>query len=122
MLKMLEQIGDLDVLQECRCKLDYFHERNLLLGIRILNKTSHWLLAFTQAYYFQGPVFWTGAKFVDAPDEISLDVLRQIYPNRSDERIKEISTDFPPACMVQVPIEPVLIGYGGVNLSRQSFP
>lgn len=122
MLKALEQIGKAEDLQEYQCKVVSFYETHLILVIRIHHPqiaSSSWDLNFLGVYYFEGPIFWTGANFVNASAEVSKDAWRRAQPNLSDERIEQVIKIFY-VCTVDIAPKPIVIAYMGVNVSKVS--
>jgi hypothetical protein len=121
MLKQLEQIGTLEELKHYKCKAISLSKSHSTLGIRVRHHEIpglRWTLNFVGIYYFQGPIFWTGANFFEAPKEIGVDIWRRVYPDLSDERLEKINMIFP-VCMLEIAIQPILIACMGVSISTQ---
>ena len=120
MLKPLESIGTAEDLQEYQCKVFYFSERFLQLGIRIHHNQilqSSKYLYFIGVYYFEGPMFWTSANFVKASDQIGYEVWKRVHPEMNDRLLMYASKIFP-VCTVQTSGGLVKIAYGGLSISN----
>src|SRR5688572_16716195 len=105
MLKKLEQIGTPEALREYQCKVSSYAESLSMLVIRIHHAqiaSSVWNLTFIAVHYFEGPIRWKGANFETASDEVSIEVLRNVYPDSSDEYLARIiKLELGSVCTVQ---------------------
>ena len=123
MLKQLEQLGTLEELKHYKCKAISLSDSLPTLGIRVYHHETpglRWTLYFMGVYYYQGPIFWTGANFFEAPKEISFDVWRRVNPNISDMRLEQVNKLFP-VCMLEIAPQPILIACTGVSVSTQEI-
>ncbi len=124
MLKELEAIGTEAALREYCCKVVYFIDQLSLLLIEIQhpkdpNATRY--LDFEGVDYFVGPMFWRGAHFAHASDDVSAGAWRCVYPNLPAKRITQMSSIFP-VCTVDLPGQPVVVAYGGLNVLDKCLP
>ncbi|MDX2079100.1 MAG: hypothetical protein SFZ02_21905 [bacterium] len=120
MLKQLEQIGALEEVRNYRCKAISLSDSHPTLGIRVHHHQIpglRWMLYFMGIYYFQGPIFWTGANFVETSKEIGIDLWRRVYPNIPDERLEQITRIFPP-CTIETTTPPIFIVHMGISISE----
>ena len=119
MLEELKSVGTSEYLKNYHCKVIFFSEKFLNLGIRIHHdqiKSSIKYVYFIGVYYFEGPVFWSGANFETASDEVSVDVWKRVHPEASAERINQVAKIFH-VCTVKSDSGVIKIAYGGVHVS-----
>lgn len=120
MLKELDNLGTSEFLQCCKCKVINYTERHMLLCIMIYHEemgTSARYLNFTGVYYFEGPMFWKGANFIEASNQISFDIWKRVYPKLSDQRIQQVIKIFP-VYTVQTENMVIKVACGNVSISE----
>jgi|GEM_PF-6527364 len=122
MLEKLQPLGTLEVLSEYKCKVVLFQESHLILGIRIHHPDidfSTRYLNFLAVYYFEGPIFWTGANFTKAEAGVGNKILKSLFPNEPDRRFDYIANHLCHVCNVQNANTTVNIVYGDMSVSKE---
>lgn len=129
MLKQLEKIGTLEDVQHYPCKVVSLSFSHTMLGIQIHHHTLslYWQLTFLGVHYFQGPMFWTGANFVEASQELTFEVWDRTHLSHSDPSTRIFKYErlyrakLCPVYVLEMTPHPILIASGGISLSEIEY-
>jgi len=122
MLEKLEDIGTSQILSEYECKVMYFKESHMILGIRIHHPDiafSTRYLYFLSVLYFEGPMGWIGANFTISTQDATHSIWKRIFPDLPDRRFEQLDKRYY-MCTMQNPNTVVNIAYGSLSVSEDA--